>query len=405
MSSVTIVFRKDKINSKGVAPIHFRLIKNRKVSYIASGHSVHVDDWDEVNKKIKVSKRPDLDKHTIRSINAQIFDRFNELQRDILELDIQHRHITTRQLKEKVIGKAPEPFYPFAEMYAERINIEGRIGTYDRVRTVLSKMRSYRPELYFSEITPVFLKEYETHLTQLGNRINTIHSNFKIIRAIFNEAFRQGLVEFESNPFLRYKMKTEKTTRVYLTEEELKRFEEVPVTPGTRLELHKDMFIFSCYTGGLRISDILQLQWQHFDGTHINFKVKKTNSQIVIKVPTKGLEIFEKYRVKGLKPTDFIFDMLPSTIYRQSAKELDQALSSATAYIDKNLKLLQEKAGIEKKISFHTSRHTWATRALRKGVSIDKVSKLMGHAAIKETQVYAKIVNEELDKAMDVFND
>ena len=63
------------------------------------------------------------------------------------------------------------------------------------------------------------------------------------------------------------------------------------------------------------------------------------------------------------------------------------------------------KAEIDKPLSFHISRHTWATRALRKGVSIDKVSKLMGHAQLRETQIYAKIVNEELDKAMDVFND
>mgnify|MGYP000845669624 FL=1 len=69
-----------------------------------------------------------------------------------------------------------------------------------------------------------------------------------------------------------------------------------------------------------------------------------------------------------------------------------------------SLKALEEDSELGKHISFHISRHTWATRALRKGISIDKVSKLMGHAQIKETQIYAKIVNEELDKAMDVFN-
>ncbi len=84
---------------------------------------------------------------------------------------------------------------------------------------------------------------------------------------------------------------------------------------------------------------------------------------------------------------------------------MDTAISRATAYINKNLKFLATKAEIDKHISFHTSRHTWATRALGKGISIDKVSKIMGHAAIKETQVYAKIVSSELDKAMDVFND
>ncbi|MDD4214814.1 MAG: tyrosine-type recombinase/integrase, partial [Bacteroidales bacterium] len=59
---------------------------------------------------------------------------------------------------------------------------------------------------------------------------------------------------------------------------------------------------------------------------------------------------------------------------------------------------------IKKHLSFHTSRHTFATRALRKGIRIEYVSKLLGHASIKETQVYAKIVNEELDKAMEVFD-
>jgi len=67
-----------------------------------------------------------------------------------------------------------------------------------------------------------------------------------------------------------------------------------------------------------------------------------------------------------------------------------KSISSATAYINKNLKILADKAGIEKQISFHISRHTWATRALKKGISIDKVSKLMGHAQLRETMIYAK---------------
>ena len=97
--------------------------------------------------------------------------------------------------------------------------------------------------------------------------------------------------------------------------------------------------------------------------------------------------------------------MLPNGIDLNDPQVSYNQISSATAYINKNLKLLATKAEIEKPLSFHISRHTWATRALRKGVSIDKVSKLMGHAQLRETQIYAKIVNEELDKAMDVFND
>jgi integrase len=164
------------------------------------------------------------------------------------------------------------------------------------------------------------------------------------------------------------------------------------------------MFVFASYAGGLRVSDVLQLQWKNFEGEHLLFTVKKTGQQLSIKLPNKALEIIEKYKPKKPLPQGFIFPMLSDGLDMNNPRLVDSGISSATAYINKNLKIIAKKAKIEKPLSFHISRHTWATRAIRKGISIDKVSKIMGHAAIRETQIYAKIVNEELDKAMDVFN-
>jgi len=81
--------------------------------------------------------------------------------------------------------------------------------------------------------------------------------------------------------------------------------------------------------------------------------------------------------------------------------DLHTAISSYTAFANKDMYRLTELCKFTKKIHFHTSRHTFATRALRKGMRIEYVSKLMTHTNIKTTQIYAKIVNEELDKAMD----
>ena len=76
-----------------------------------------------------------------------------------------------------------------------------------------------------------------------------------------------------------------------------------------------------------------------------------------------------------------------------------------TTYLDtKNLKFISKRAKVEKSISFHISRHTWATRALRLGAHIEIISKILGHANIRETMIYAKIVNSEMDKTMDLFN-
>ena len=116
------------------------------------------------------------------------------------------------------------------------------------------------------------------------------------------------------------------------------------------------------------------------------------------------MEIINKNKEPKVDPNSYIFPILDQNLDLKDRENLDRVISGANAYINKNLKIIAEKAKINKNISFHTSRHTWATRALRLGVSIDKVSKLMGHAQIRETMVYAKIVNSELDKAMDAFN-
>lgn len=190
----------------------------------------------------------------------------------------------------------------------------------------------------------------------------------------------------------------------YLTEEELLKIEEVILPPHECISVHRDVFVLPTYAAGLRVSDILQLRVKNFDGEKLNVQTQKTGSIVSIKLPSKALDLIQKYINGKSDPEAFIFPILSKYII-DSEKSRLAAISAATAYINKDLRKIANKVGITKHIHFHTSRHTWATRALRKGMRIEYVSKLMGHASIKTTQVYAKIVNEELDKAMDVFNE
>ena len=404
MSSVSIVYRKDKLNKKGEAPIHFRIIKDRKISYIASGIMLPAEHWDEEKHKIK-------SKHTnSQRLNSFLSNKFAELQDNVFEHETISKSLTSRMLKEKTFGKKPVDFFELANEVLQFYASENKIGTHDKCQSILKKLEVYTKgrNLSFQEITVDFLYKYESYLrTELGNKTNTIHKDLKFIRRVFNEAYKRDLIDHQVNPFLRYKLKQEKTSREYLTEEELKVIENLVIRPfmPAKLELHRDMFVFSTYTGGLRVSDILQLKWQNFDGSHIHFCMKKTKEQLSIKLPDRAIAILNKYKPEKVNKEAHIFPMLPNDLDDNNPRELDHAISSATAYINKNLKVLAEYCKINKPLSFHISRHTFATRALYKGMSIDKVSKLMGHSAIRVTQIYAKIVSSELDKAMDIFND
>jgi integrase/recombinase XerD len=400
MASVAIVYRKDKLNSRGEAPIHFRIIKDRKINYVSSGKMLHEKYWDDKKNRVRGSYPNSM------RLNNYLLEKYREVNDAVLEDETNFKSLTSRKIKEHIYGKQPIDFFTFANKSITKYLAEGKIGTHDKALSILRKLKTYNNEnpLFFQDINYGFLEKYERYLrTVLNNKTNTIHKDLKFFRKIFNDAIREDLIDISQSPFLRYKLQQQKTNRVYLTEEELKMIENLNLEEGSLLDKHRDMFVFAAYSGGLRVSDVLQLQWNNFDGTHIRITIRKSAQQIAIKLPNKSLEIIKKYK-SNEKDYPFIFQMLPSNLDFKNLRQVDASISAATAYINKNLKIIAKRADVKKHMSFHTSRHTFATLALTKGMSIDKVSKAMGHAAIKETQIYGKIISEEMDKAMEIFN-
>lgn len=402
MSSINIVFRKDKLNSKEEAPIHFRIIKNRKSRYISSGLMIHTDDWDFSNNKVKSKHR------NSSRMNALLAKKVSEIQDSVLEYETTNRSVTTEQLKQHIYGSKPIDFFEFAEKISKEYLENEQISTYNLSQIVINKLKVFvnNKAIYLQEITPDFLEKFEEHLrTKCKNNINTTAKNIKFIRRVFNEAYRKDLIEHSIIPFRKYKFKSQKTERKYLTDGQLESIENISLTKDTKMDIYRNMFIFASYAGGIRVSDVLRLRWMDFDGTHLHITMRKTKEQISIKLPNKSLAIINKYEHLKESSTSYIFPVLPNDFFKYNAEKAHRILMNATSTINNSLDKIRKALEIPKRVSFHISRHTFATRALKKGIAIDKVQKILGHTDIKETQIYAKIVNSELDKAMDVFND
>lgn len=401
MANITILLKMNKVDKNGNAPIYLRIIKDRKVKFISLGYKIHPDLWDKTASKVRKS-HPNSAR-----INNFIAHKIADASDIALEMESSSNYVAPKKIKEAILGRSSVNFFEYAENYNKAFLEQNKIGTYNKTRGMLSKLEKYlgKRDFTFDDITIHFLKSYETYMrNDLENAINTIHSNLRMIRRIINLAVEDELFPFEKNPFLRYKLKLEKTDKVFLTEKELKAIEDLSLVENSMMEHHRNMYVFACYVGGLRISDLLQLRWANFDGKHINITMQKTKEPISIQVPNKGLEILKRYKTEESEPQHFIFPLLDNKLDYSDASFLHQSISSKTAYTNTDLKDIAEAAKIKKHIHFHTSRHTWATRALRKGMRIEYASKLMGHASIKTTQIYAKIVNKDLDDAMEVFN-
>ena len=401
MATVTVLLKKNKGKTNGDLPVYLRITKNRKAQFISL--KIYVDPalWDDKKQRVK-------NKH-INSVryNHKISQELSNAEAKMFELESKDKASTGKAIKDSIVGTKAKSFIIYLEAYKDKLKQNGNAGSHDKVNAVHLKLTAYLKgaDLTFDEFNLSFLKKYETYLRdKLANSTNTIHSNLKIFRKLFYDAEREDIIEMQKNPFRKYSLDWEKVEKTYLTERELAQIESLVLTTGSKIEQHRDLFVFACYTGGIRISDLLKLKWTDYDGTNVRFFTQKTKDHVSIKIPQKALTILKKYKPGNYEENQYIFPFLDSDKDYSDPETLLNAIGSATAYANKNLKILAEKALIKKNLTFHTSRHTWATRALQKGIPVTSVSKLMGHGSLKTTMGYVKIVNKDLDEAMDLFN-
>ncbi|MEM9544888.1 MAG: tyrosine-type recombinase/integrase [Bacteroidota bacterium] len=191
----------------------------------------------------------------------------------------------------------------------------------------------------------------------------------------------------DKDPFAKYQCKFVPTTRKFLSDEELARFEELERL-GDRLQYVKDLFVFSCYSGLVYI-DTMNLTSKNIvigiDGNKwIYTDRQKSRKSVRIPLLPKAEELIDKYRKH------------PRSIYTGTLfpKISNQRLNSY-------LKELASLAEIESKFTFHVARHTFATTiALMNGLPIETLSKILGHSKITTTQMYAKVLNQKVSEDM-----
>lgn len=401
MATVSVLLKKNKGKANGELPVYLRITKNRKTQFISL--KIYVDPalWDDKKQRVK-NKHPNSVRY-----NFKISQELSNAEAKMFELESKNKASTGKAIKDSIVGSKPKSFLLYLEEYKDKLKKNGNAGSHDKVNAVHLKLSAYLKgaDLTFEEFDLPFLKKYESYLRdKLKNATNTIHSNLKIFRKLFYDAEREDIVEMQKNPFRKFSLDWEKVEKTYLTQDELAEIESLVLKKGAKIEQIRDLFVFACYAGGIRISDLLKLKWKDFDGANIRFFTQKTREHVSIKIPNKALQILLRYKSGNDNGNAFIFPFLETDKDYSNEEVLLNAIGSANAYINKNLKIIANKTSIKKNLTFHTSRHTWATLALQKGIPVTSVSKLMGHGSLKTTMGYVKIVNKDLDEAMDLFN-
>ncbi len=220
MASVKLILKANKKDENGDMPLYLRITKNRKAKFISIGIKVHPDLWDDKIQRVKK-------KYTnATKVNAFIAKKVAESEGTAVTLETSKKYVSSKKIKEAIMGKASINLIKYIEEYQSSNLRKNKVGTYNRVNAVVNKLRTYlgHADISFDEFDLDFLKKYEKYLREvLHNKPNTIHSNLKVFRKFFNDAIREDLIEAIINPFNKYKLSWENTSRAYLTDIEIKR--------------------------------------------------------------------------------------------------------------------------------------------------------------------------------------
>ena len=388
MASVKLKLATHNVHQDGTSPIYIQIIKQRTRKLINSTYSVKPEQWDAANQSV-TKKHPQFQR-----LNNLLQQKKADAMKTLLDKETEDYDITVKQLSDHLSGKTSD-YFEFAKEYLEKFNNDEQIGTYTTHHSSLNNLRQFAGDkLPFAQITLSFLRNYETHLKKKGKKVNTIWAQFKRMKAVLRAAINEGHHDPNKNPFLYYKLKTEKTVKERLTVEELQKIRDAKPKVFSKAWHAQQVFMLQFYFSGIRISDVLLLKEKDVL-QRINKLQTKTGGNISIDIIEPARKIIEKYveeKKKRKIKSEYIIPLVTKGKKRKT--------SSGTSIVNAGLIKLTEMCGIEKHLSSHCARHTFSNIAKKKIKDVHTISQLLGHSNIKITQVYlADLDNDELDAA------
>ena len=363
--------RKKQLNKQGTALVQVEALLNQRKVYFRTNLYLKPEHWNSRNAQV--------DNHPqAHDLNSMLFELVLHLQ--AIELSLWKRGIpvTLSLLKDAIKKDKPVnvTFPVFARTYIQES--DRKRSTKENLLTTITVLQEFRPGLDFKDITYTFLRDFEVHLKEKGNSVNTVAKHMRQLRTLVNEAINQGYIPSDAYPFRKYKIKQAKGRKEFLTPDELKRLENLDVDKKLRHVL--DAFLFCCYTG-LRFSDFCQLSPANFIKVNgkrwLHFTSIKTGVELRLPLHLlfegKALAVLERYDIV----TDF-------------------AKIGPNSEANKYLAQLATLARIRKHITYHTARHTCATLLVHQGVPITTVQKLLGHTSVRTTEVYSEVLSNTI---------
>lgn len=392
--TVKMILKKEKIKADGTAPIYVRVRLNSEKMELSTNKSIVPLAWD--SKHARVTKHP-----LAKDINSYLDAFKGKLTEAYSQLFIAQQDITLDAIRTIVLGKpsgAKHTIIQVAEEHNQHfqslVGVKYSGGSYKNYKTTLKYLQEFVPrhsrkrDIPLENVDYSFCQAFYVYLTtEKTCRTNGANKQIQRLKKIMNYAIRHGYIK--TNPLATYTLEFERVHKEALTLQEINKLMNLQLHRPV-LQQVRDVFLLQCFTG-LSYGDVRNLKMEHISkgdngGWWIRMKRQKTNVSFSIPLLEPALVLLNSY----IPPTDPINPIMP-------------VLSNQK--MNDNLKVLQELAGIQKTLTTHLARHSFATIALNNDVPLVSVSSMLGHTKLATTQIYAKVLEGKIENDMKLLGE
>lgn len=366
----SIIFdRKKKSSDTSTGIVEIRVTHQRLNKYFSTGVKILPSQWDATKKCVTGHKNSTL-------LNTSIESLYHKIKTALSEMAIAQTPFSFSGLESKIEKSVYKgSFIDYAEN-----KIQNRKDITESTRRTQNKLigtlKEFGLMLNFSDLTQENVRKFDYKLHERNYTQSTVHSYHKFLKIYINEALREGLIE--KSPYSGIKIERGTTgIRKYLTKKELQIMEQAHISSPT-IDRVRDLFLFQCYTG-LAYAELESFSYSNLeerDGKFIlSGRRKKTGEGFYIVILPEALAILEKYNRQ-----------LPIITNQQ---------------YNLRLKTLAEIINLNKNLTSHMARHTFAVNTLNSGIPIEVVARMLGHTNTATTHIYAKILDKTVEEAFE----
>lgn len=410
-----IVIKNKKPNKEGKVALYLCYNINTTPVTITTDIFVKPEDWDSKTQTVK-SKNP-----AAARLNNQLKLQREKVDEQIMAYEGRLTADIVRKMLKGEFAQQNDPkkidFIQYATDYnQQRFDLQKlSYSTYYNGDRYIKKFQRFLAEqtgegiIYLTDLTIDLIDKYKTFCIKMGNTKEGINKMLTPLIKAAMYASDNGLLSARLSAQIKqsyfdlkvrqYRSEVEDREVRYLTEEQMLQFVDLySKVKFNRTREIMDMFLFSFHACGLRVSDIVTLEWSHIDWERQELSKNLVKGKVPHTIPLTdaALEILKQWQEKSLNRR-FVFNLLDSTFDTSDAALLDKKIKSKNRILQTSLNEVGNKMGLPFHLSMHVARHTFAVMALNRGVTIHMISRLLGHSSILTTEkVYAEFLPDTI---------